>query len=131
MLLTPACAYRSRIPAISASLWQTHVRWGTGSNDVVPLDAHDKIMSQLSRRATRTVSDADEMRLIGFQFTNGSIETFHASGTLWRKKFKRKCRPRGSENVLSVHRKATEKDLVASRTSPGLEPPGRCQDGPC
>src|SRR5689334_6491792 len=32
MLEMPALAYFSRMPAISSSLWQTHVRCGTGSS---------------------------------------------------------------------------------------------------
>ena len=95
-----------------------------------PLDPHDKIMRQLSCGTTRTVSDADEVRLVGFQLPNGSIETFHRLGTLWWEKLKRKCRSRGPENVLSVHRKATEKDRVPSRMSSGLEPLGGSQAGP-
>lgn len=52
------------------------------------LDTHDEIMGQLPCRTTRPVSDADEMRLIGFQLPNGSIKTFHRFGTLWREKLK-------------------------------------------
>jgi hypothetical protein len=74
-----------------------------------PLDPDDKIMGHLSCRAPRTVSDADEVRLVGLQLPNGSIETFHRLGTLWGEKLKRKRRSRGSENVLSVHSKATER----------------------
>ena len=49
--------------AISASLWQTQVRCGTGSRRGLLLDAHHQVVRQFARRAARAVGHADERRL--------------------------------------------------------------------
>src|SRR4030095_12579575 len=41
------------------------------------LDAHDKVVGELSRRATGAVGYANKVRLIGFQLADGLVESFY------------------------------------------------------
>ena len=78
------------------------------------LNALDKIVRELTRRAAGSISDADKIRCVRFQIANRPVERLGRFRRFRGKKFKRKRRTLPSHNVSDMHDSAASIVSVAT-----------------